>query len=85
MLSCADATRRVSESLDHPLPLRTRIGLRLHLMMCSACWRFSKQIRGLERLLRGPRKGSEAADSTEEDPQRLSPSKREAIKRALRR
>lgn len=85
MLSCSDATRRISEALDRPLSWRARLGLRLHLMMCSACRRFARQVNGIERLLRGRRGRSETAASPDEDPQHLSPAAREAIKRSLRR
>jgi len=34
MLSCKEATRLVSESLGRELPVRQRLSLRFHLMMC---------------------------------------------------
>jgi len=44
MLSCRDATRLISESMDRPLPLRKRIGMRLHLLMCRFCARYESQL-----------------------------------------
>jgi len=43
MLSCKEISRLVSESLDRKLPLRQRIRVRLHLLMCRLCSRFRKQ------------------------------------------
>jgi len=37
----------VSAELDHPIPLRDRITIRLHLMMCSMCRRFTRQLKFL--------------------------------------
>ena len=52
MLNCRDATRLLSESLDHPLPWRRRMGLWMHVSMCKYCSRFGKQIAWLRRFMR---------------------------------
>ncbi len=52
MLSCREASRLVSEGLDHNLPWAQRLSLRLHLMMCRGCSRFRRQIEGLDRFVR---------------------------------
>lgn len=44
MISCREAARLASESLDHKLPLNKWLALKLHLMMCSLCRSFVKQI-----------------------------------------
>jgi len=44
MLSCKDVTQLISESMDRPLPLRKRIGMRLHLLMCKFCSRYERQL-----------------------------------------
>ncbi len=51
MLSCKEATRLVSEGLDHPLPFWRRMGLRLHVVMCRGCSRYTRQITALNRLI----------------------------------
>lgn len=43
MLSCKEVSRLLSESLDRKLPLRQRLGVRMHLLMCRFCSRFWKQ------------------------------------------
>ena len=84
MLSCADATQRMSEGLDRHLPWRARTGLRFHVMMCSACRRYRRQILGIEALLRRRPKDASSEDSgTDGGPFGLSPTKREEIKRSL--
>lgn len=53
MLSCKDANRLTSESLDRRLSLRARLGLRVHLLMCSGCRTASRQMMALDGLIRG--------------------------------
>ncbi len=49
IFSCQQASQLVSESMDRPLRLRERVTLRMHLLMCSFCTRFSRQLRFLHR------------------------------------
>ncbi len=51
MLSCKEATRLASEGLDRELPLWRRMGLRLHVVMCRGCSRYTRQITVLNRLI----------------------------------
>jgi hypothetical protein len=44
MLSCKDATRLLSQAEDRRLSYAERVKLRLHLMACVACSRFSRQL-----------------------------------------
>ena len=44
MLSCKEATRLLSQAQDRRLSYGERIKLRLHLMACVACSRFSRQL-----------------------------------------
>ena len=37
MLSCKDATERMSQSLDRPLSVAETISLRFHLLICRGC------------------------------------------------
>jgi len=45
MLSCKQASQLISQSLDRRISLRERISLRLHLVVCDFCRRFSHQLR----------------------------------------
>ena len=51
MLSCKEATRLVSEGLDRQLPFWRRLGLRLHVVMCRGCSRYTRQIKALNQLI----------------------------------
>jgi len=42
---CREAVRRQSEAFDRALALLQRVGLRLHLSICSWCRRSARQIR----------------------------------------
>ncbi len=50
MMNCNRATRLTSESLERPLQRHERLGLRLHLMMCSGCRCFDQQARQLSAI-----------------------------------
>lgn len=51
MTSCRNASRLISERLDHPLSLSKRILLKIHLAMCTNCVFFGRQIRALKHLI----------------------------------
>lgn len=44
MLSCKQASRLLSQSLDRRLTWRERSALRLHLTICDVCRRFGRQL-----------------------------------------
>ncbi|MBU6411436.1 MAG: zf-HC2 domain-containing protein [Verrucomicrobia bacterium] len=44
MPPCKEIAALVSGSMDHQLPLRQRLSIRLHVMMCSLCRRYEKQL-----------------------------------------
>ncbi|MFC1749803.1 zf-HC2 domain-containing protein [Pseudomonadota bacterium] len=50
MLNCKQATELASKSLDMKLPLRQKISLKLHLMMCSLCRAYEKQLKLIKRI-----------------------------------
>jgi predicted anti-sigma-YlaC factor YlaD len=52
MISCREATRLASESLDHRLPLGKRLALKMHLLMCSLCRNFARQIEFVQEAAR---------------------------------
>ncbi len=47
IITCKDAHRLMSENMDHPLRLGTRLRLRLHLSICDACSRVARQFKVL--------------------------------------
>lgn len=63
MLTCQQASELVSQSLDQPLSLKNRFSLKFHLMMCSACHRFNRQMRQLRSAILGLVKTTESDES----------------------
>jgi len=59
-LTCRQASRLQSQSLDRELTLSERLSLRMHTAVCDACTRVSRQLHFLRRALRdypGPDEG----------------------------
>jgi len=79
MLSCKEITSLVSQSLDGDLPFRQRLGVRLHLWMCSLCARFRRQLLFLHEAARYLGRNAAASASG-----RLPQEARARIKQALR-
>jgi hypothetical protein len=44
MPSCKEIAALVSENMDRQLPIRQRLPIRFHVMMCSLCRRYEKQL-----------------------------------------
>jgi hypothetical protein len=81
MLTCKEAAARVSQSMDRELSLGERLGLRLHLLICTACTRFKRQAEFLRRAAREyVRRDIEGTE-----PLRLSASARTRIQSTLPR
>ena len=50
--TCKEASQLVSHACDRRLTPGERIGLQLHLLICSACARFARQMRFLRTATR---------------------------------
>ena len=77
-LSCQQASRLVSESMDRRLSRWERVSLRIHLVICSYCRRVRRQLDWLRRAARASR-----LEPPDHDPIRLSPQARARIRHAL--
>ena len=51
-LTCRQASRLQSQALDRELRLRERLSLRIHLGLCDACRKVSRQMDFLRRAVR---------------------------------
>ena len=82
MLSCRDVTQLISRSMDTSLPLGSRIGVRIHLLICRFCARYERQL----LLIRETVRRLAAAEETGDRPiaEALSEEARERIRAALR-
>jgi hypothetical protein len=52
MLNCKQTTQLLSEKQDRPLSFRERVALRLHLMMCSGCTNYDRQMEFIRKACR---------------------------------
>lgn len=80
MLTCKEASRLLSQSMDQPLPRLKRMELRLHVWMCSACSNFEKQLLFLRRAAQRLDDGESQTNQGG-----LSREARERIRKAVRR
>jgi hypothetical protein len=44
MLNCREISERASDFVDAALPLRVRLQMRLHLLMCGICREYVRQM-----------------------------------------
>ena len=63
MLTCKQASKLISQSLDRPLTWSEKMVLRLHLFICNPCTQFKRQLNMLRTALQRIRTGIEH-DST---------------------
>lgn len=79
MKSCKEVTELVSQSIERRLSLIEWMQLRMHLLACTACSRFTRQMKFMHAAARDyARRGLLAAQEWT-----LSPSARERIRTAL--
>ena len=51
-LSCKEASRLISQSMDQKLTLTQRAALRVHLSVCEGCTRFGAHLHNLRGAMR---------------------------------
>jgi hypothetical protein len=67
MLNCQEVTRLLSESQERSLSLQDRMSLKMHVMMCSGCRNFGRQMHTLRQVARAYVKGeNERIDKKQE-------------------
>lgn len=59
MLNCRQVTRLLSESQERTLTLQERVSLKMHVMMCSGCRNFGRQMHTLRQVARAYSKGED--------------------------
>ena len=70
---------KIAESMDPPLPWRTRMAMRVHYLICAWCERYRDQLGFLRKALR-----SCPADDSRKFRDKLTPEARTRLKTALR-
>lgn len=57
MLNCKEVTRLCSDEFERPLRLGERTSLQLHLMMCTGCANYRRQMQSLRQFAQGYAEG----------------------------
>jgi hypothetical protein len=68
MMKCRQVTELCSRELEQPLSVSESVNVRLHLMMCTGCTRFRRQIRILRDVSRAYADGEGASPDAPGDP-----------------
>lgn len=68
MLTCREMTEMCSRELDQPLAVRQKVSMTTHLMMCSGCRNYRRQLFRLREAARRYANGD--AVYVDEGPQR---------------
>lgn len=61
MLSCREVTEVCSAEMERPLRLGEQVSLRTHLMMCTGCRNYRKQMKVLRRAMQAYADGKAVA------------------------
>lgn len=67
MLNCKEVTRVCSDELERPLKLGEQASLHLHLMMCTGCTNYRRQLRTLRQVMQAYAEGE--APTGDQEPQ----------------
>lgn len=57
MLNCKEVTELCSQEMERPLGVRERVSLGTHLMMCSGCTNFRKQLKTIRQVMQAYAEG----------------------------
>jgi hypothetical protein len=81
LLTCQEVTRMASEAMERKLPLRQRIDMKLHFLICALCLRYFKQLQFMREIAR--QRAAQAEDAASSTATSLSSEARERMKRRL--
>lgn len=65
MLSCKEVTKVCSAEMERPLRLGEQVSLRMHLMMCTGCTNYRKQMKALRLVMQAYADGKAVAVAPE--------------------
>ena len=77
--TCKEVTRLASQRLDGPLPLMTRLRIRLHTLICAWCRRYLEQVKLMHEV--APYYADKVGQASEKS---LSADAKARMKRAMR-
>ena len=67
MLNCKEVTEVCSAEMDRSLRLGEQVSLRTHLMMCTGCTEYRRQLRTLRQVMEAYADGKAIAEDTDAD------------------
>lgn len=67
MLNCKEVTELCSQELERPLRMGERVSLGTHLMMCTGCTNFRKQMKALRQVAQSYAAGGAAVAPPADD------------------
>ena len=82
MPDCKEVAELSSYSLDEALPLKKRLGLKFHIMMCKFCRRNNEQLHLIRKLIAKMLRSDNGSER--ESDSRLSEESRQRISRVLK-
>jgi len=65
MLNCSEVTNLLSDELERPMSLRERMILKVHLMMCSGCANYRKQMGAIQLAMHQYAEGRAISDDSD--------------------
>ena len=68
MLNCKEVTQLCSQEMERPLRLGERFSLGAHLMMCTGCTNFRRQMKALRLVAQSYAAGGAAMPPPEDRP-----------------
>lgn len=63
MLSCKEVTKVCSDELERPLKLGEQVSLRAHLIMCTGCTNYRRQLKILRHAMQAYAEGKAIPDN----------------------
>lgn len=69
MLSCKQVTQICSQEMERDLQLQERVSMRMHLVMCSGCSNFRKQMQTLRTTMQQYAAGAAVSTSGDGTPE----------------
>lgn len=81
--TCREVVRLISDDMDRPLPLGTRLKIRVHFLICKWCERYRRQLVFMRNALRRHPDRLAGTEPSADGPS-LSPEARERIRRAIK-
>ncbi len=80
--TCKEVTRMASEAMERRLPLRQRLGMKLHLLFCALCMRYVRQLQFMRDAVQ--QHAAQIEDGSAPPPVVLSGDARERMKQSLK-